>query len=115
MSAWITDRLPTRADADEDCEVQALHSPGAEPEDGVFVDYRLIVPGQPWWSRHAEFCAAASMPAPAPAPARVVTVMAANDLCLYAACNDGTIWTVGALGGEWDPIAPIPQPETHDA
>ena len=115
MAEWITDRLPTEADVDSDGDVVIKFAQDSEPEEGTYAHFTVVVPGQPWWSRRAAARGAHPAPAPAPATARVVTVMAANDLRLYAACNDGTIWTVGALGGEWDPIAPIPQPETHDA
>ena len=112
MAEWITGRLPTAADADEDGDVRVRYETGGAPENGVFAHYSVIVPGQPWWSRNA---AAQPTPPPAPAPTRVVTAMTAAGPRFYAACNDGTIWTMGNLGGEWYPIASIPQPETTDA
>jgi hypothetical protein len=118
MAEWITDRLPTAEDADGDCDVQVPYKTDAEPEDGVYVDYRVIVPGQPWWSLKAEFAAARAAqftPPPALAPARVVTALAANEMRLHAACNDGTIWAQGPLGDAWEQLPSIPQPEAHDA
>ncbi len=118
MTEWITDRLPTWQDADGDCEVQAPYRPDTEPEDGVYVDYRVIVPGQPWWSRNAAARAAQQAPppapAPAPAPTRVVYAMCAAFDNMYAACNDGTVWARSPMCG-WEQVASIPQPEAPNA
>lgn len=45
LSAWISDRLPTREDADEDGEVQILW-----PNSGhwPYVHFRDVVSGMPW-------------------------------------------------------------------
>ena len=53
---WITDRLPTEADADlGDGRVLIPRTP--EDADGFLSwteqHYSLIVPGQPWWSHKA--------------------------------------------------------------
>jgi hypothetical protein len=45
---WITDRLPTEADADGDLLVR-VPPPPCPHQDG-WQHYSLIVPGQPWWS-----------------------------------------------------------------
>jgi hypothetical protein len=69
---WITNRLPTAADADDDGDVRIPLSVDAAmngPEHGVvglywtYSHHGLIVPGQPWWSEKA-----AANPTPAPAP-----------------------------------------------
>ncbi len=114
MAEWITDRLPTEADADSNGDVKIPYKPCIFGQ-GVFAHYSVVVPGQPWWSRNAAARAAQPTPPPAPAPARVVTSMCAAGPRFFAACNDGTIWSMGNLGGEWYPIAPIPQPEASDA
>lgn len=112
MSEWITDRLPTWQDADKDCEVLAPYKPDTSPEDGVYIHYTVIVPGQPWWSPNA---AARPTPPPAPAPARVVTALAIDsDDVIIAACNDGTLWAM-SLGKQWCQLSSIPQPEAPDA
>ncbi len=111
MTEWITDRLPTRADADAEGEVTIRRG----PELLGYMYWSCVVPGQPWWSRNAAARAAHPTPPPAPAPARVVTAMCAAGPRFFAACNDGTIWSMGNLGGEWYPIASIPQPEASDA
>jgi len=109
MSEWITDRLPTWQDADKDCEVLAPY------EDGVYIHYTVIVPGQPWWSPNAAARAAQSTPPAAPAPTRVVTALTFDpDNVIIAACNDGTLWAKG-LNGEWYQIPSIPQPEAPNA
>ena len=51
---WITRRPPAEADADGLKEVlipTAIASP--RNRETRMCDYRLIVPGQPWWSQHA--------------------------------------------------------------
>ena len=113
MADWITDRLPTEADADAEGEVSIRRG----PELRSYMHWSYVVPGQPWWSSSAatQPTQPTPPPAPAPAPTRVVTAMAGAGPRLYAACNDGTIWAMGNLGGEWYPIAPIPQPEASDA
>jgi hypothetical protein len=51
---WITDRLPTEADADSDGDVRIPQSNSQGPEiDWRFQQWDLIVPGQPWWSHKA--------------------------------------------------------------
>ena len=114
MADWITGRLPTAADADEDGDVRVCLEPSGRSEDGIYVHYSKVVPGQPWWSPKA-VAQPTPPPAPAPAPTRVVTALAANDIHLYAVCNDGTIWDKGSLAGEWHQLPSIPQPEASDA
>jgi hypothetical protein len=115
MNEWITDRLPTRADADADGDVRVRYETGGAPEDGVYVHYSVVVPGQPWWSRNAATRAAQPTPPPAPAPTRVVTALAIDgDVTVIAACNDGTMWIRQPMGG-WGQIPSIPQPEAPDA
>jgi hypothetical protein len=63
---WITDRLPTRKDADAQGNVWLPREMGdsAEGEDGTYVSYLAVVaPGQPWWSSNA--ADRANEPAPA--------------------------------------------------
>jgi hypothetical protein len=52
---WITDRLPTEADADGDGDVRVPRRPGQHSQRGHwwYQHYTLIVPGQPWWSEKA--------------------------------------------------------------
>jgi len=109
---WITDRLPTWHDADKDCEVIVPYKQDRGPGDGLYVDYRVVVPGQPWWSENAAR-AAQPTPPPVPAPTRWVTAMASDaEFGIIAACNDGTTWRIDVIG-TWHPIAPIPQPEPN--
>jgi hypothetical protein len=51
---WITHRQPTAADADGQGDVW-LPRRIADPIDGdtTFVNYRTVVLGQPWYSKHA--------------------------------------------------------------
>jgi hypothetical protein len=52
---WITHRQPTAKDADGLGEVVVPASVGATPRmgDARCSGFRLIVPGQPWWSQYA--------------------------------------------------------------
>jgi hypothetical protein len=47
---WITDRLPTEADADSDGDVRVPRRHAQDPAGGWWYQhYTLIAPGQPWW------------------------------------------------------------------
>jgi len=109
---WITNRLPTMEDADEDGEVMVKTARVQSPADGDFAHYSVVVPGQPWWSRKARFRQMIHAAPPAPAPTRVVTALASDaEFGTIAACNDGTIWNIGS-GPEWTRLPSIPQSET---
>jgi hypothetical protein len=113
MAEWITDRLPTEADADSDKEVLIKLVQDSDYGEGAYAHFTVVVPGQPWWSRNAAARGAQPTPPPAPAPTRVVTALVANELRLFATCNDGTIWVKGSLiEGQWTQLPSIPQPET---
>ena len=62
---WITDRLPTEADAGRTGYVNVPDVPGDEPPDGWYQHHTLVVPGQPWWSEKAAKRAEVAAPAPA--------------------------------------------------
>jgi len=114
MSEWITDRLPSEADADFEGDVRFRGSPDCEPESAPHIHYTCVVPGQPWWSGRAAR-AAEPTPPPAPAPARVVTALTFDpDDVIIAACNDGTLWAM-SLGKQWCQLSSIPQPEAPNA
>jgi len=116
MSEWITDRVPTAEDADQDGDVKIPYKPCSIPEQGVFAHYSVVVPGQPWWSRNAAARAAQPTPPPAPAPARVVTAMTTITAgMIVAACNDGTVWSINQRDEEWYSCPSIPQPEAPNA
>jgi hypothetical protein len=115
---WITNRLPTEADADGEGDVQiplGIEGTREGPDSGCFhyYHYSLIVPGQPWWS------VAAANPTPASALARKVVQIAIespptedNHSYIYALCNDGTILFHGVGTDQpWRQLPPIPQPE----
>jgi hypothetical protein len=56
---WITDRLPTEADADIDGDVRIPRKNGECPN-GLYrwQNWDVVVPGQPWWSHEAAAAAA---------------------------------------------------------
>jgi hypothetical protein len=67
MAEWITDRLPTRADANRLENVKIKTYFGQSPENGFDCHYSCIVPGQLWWSPNAAANQAAE---PTPASSR---------------------------------------------
>jgi hypothetical protein len=51
---WITDRLPTRQDADSQGDVWLPREVGESAGGGTYVNYLAVVAlGQPWWSPNA--------------------------------------------------------------
>jgi hypothetical protein len=131
---WITHRLPTAADADDDGDVRIPLSVDAAmncPEhsliklsltelDWAWVHHGLIVPGQPWWSKKAAANPTPPATSPAPAPTRKVvqievTAESKNCYsCLYALCNDDSIFEIAFRPGipdVWRQLPPIPQSE----
>jgi hypothetical protein len=54
MSAWITDRLPTKADADVDGDVWTVLDPDEPFEDGRNCHYSFIGLGHPWFPLSAD-------------------------------------------------------------
>ena len=112
MADWITDRLPTEADADAEGEVSIRRGPALRS----YMHWSYVVPGQPWWSANAAARIVQPTPPPAPATTRVVTaVVVDGDRAIIAACNDGTIWCLFRTSGEWQELPSIPQPEASDA
>lgn len=45
---WITDRLPTEADADEDGDVTVQNRLDVEPSAGVYFIWSMVRPGMAW-------------------------------------------------------------------
>jgi len=121
---WITDRLPTKADADRDGDVQIPLGIGGTvkgPDSGLFhyYHYSLVVPGQPWWSEKAAANPTPASAPSAPAPTRkVVQIEAAQETknCysgLYALHDDNSIYQIVFSPGmpdQWRQLPPIPQP-----
>ena len=64
---WITDRLPTEADADKNGDVMAKSRPGSGL--GVFHHWKWVAPGQPWLpteERRSQNCTAELTEPPEP-------------------------------------------------
>jgi hypothetical protein len=101
---WITDRLPTEADADGDGGVRVPTQPNApvslDLNSYAYQHYTLVVPGQPWWSDEA--AARVDVAAPAPAFAvgqqwrrrngKVVTVTQLDPGTEFPICTDDNYW-----------------------
>jgi hypothetical protein len=45
---WITDRLPTEADGDQDGDVRMQASPGEGSDSYFIIDWSHVSPGVPW-------------------------------------------------------------------
>jgi hypothetical protein len=60
---WITDRLPTAADADSDGDVNVPWRVDQHPSTN-YQHYTLVVPGQPWWSHRVAERVEVATPAP---------------------------------------------------
>jgi hypothetical protein len=125
MAEWITDRLPTEADANRLENVKIKTYFGQSPENGFDCHYSCIVLGQPWWSPNA---AANPAPAAEPAPATVerkvrkvdqIAVLPESENVhpiVFALYSDDTIWGLPLKGRmpiseDWFQLPPIPQPE----
>jgi hypothetical protein len=51
---WITDRLPTRKDADSQGDVWLPRETNDSAGEGTYVSYLAVIAvGQPWWSLNA--------------------------------------------------------------
>jgi hypothetical protein len=73
--------------------------------------FRLIVPGQPWWSQYAPEPGYPTAPTEPDriASRRVVQIAASTSLDLFALCDDGTIW-INVSRSDWAELPAIPQP-----
>jgi hypothetical protein len=121
---WIIDRLPTAEDADGGGDVKVPYSIESLTKGPrcsyIYLHYSVAVPGQPWWSKKAAANPTPASAPPAPAPTRkVVQIEATRESkncysCLYALCNDDSIFEIAFRPGipdQWRQLPPIPQPE----
>lgn len=120
MTDWITDRLPTEKDADDDGNVRVCSSPRLNLKDYVYDKWNIVTPGWPW--RHSHYCArtpAAPEPTPpAPEPKKATRGFAqiiwdSNNEQQYAIATDGTAWHRDYVYGtwfDWEQVQPLPQP-----
>ncbi len=90
---WITDRLPTEADADgygyvlvEDGAIS-----GAMP-----FSWSEVVLGQGWWSPLAADAASALLSSTSTRRKVVQITTPANSALIFAVCDDGTVWLASA-------------------
>lgn len=58
---WITDRLPTKADADEDGDVCVRNRPEAVPSGPPYFHWSMVLPGMTWC--HTDIWEASAKPA----------------------------------------------------
>ena len=103
---WITDRVPTREEADD--EEQVILPCGARSV--TFEHYETVTLGQPWCSPYAKELPAAS---PEPGPRKIDQIAVSNRSdgdTLYAVCNDGTVLILDNKLLRWHQLPPIPQP-----
>jgi hypothetical protein len=122
---WITDCVPTEADADEDGEVKICTSPGLAMEDWWYEKWDRVTLGWPW--RHCKLGdSPAFTPEPTPAAPEPEPEKATRGFLAFtrARCQDGFIdcaigtdhtafirfSAVACLPGDWVPVRPLPQP-----
>ena len=111
---WITDRLPTETDGDENGEVWLRNRRSSAPKRLVHFSY--VHPGAPW--QHTGIWKPPAEPAPTEpdriAARRVVQIafhaVDAERSCLIALCSDGSLWCLHAFAPEWTQLPAIPQP-----
>ena len=112
---WITDRLPTEADGDEDGYV-IVSTPTQRKWYRLY--FRLVSCGQSW----LPFTTPAGMPAPesvalatpAPQPRRFVSITRTVYGAVHtldAVADDGTAWWKVADHTEWRQLSPLPARE----
>jgi hypothetical protein len=101
---WITDRLPTEADGDENGDVRLRRWPGSSEYN--YAHWSHIGPGAPWL--HTSYWRPTAEPTPT-ASRRVVQIAASTSLDLFALCDDGTIW-INVSRSDWAELPAIPQP-----
>ena len=59
---WITDRLPTEADGDQDGDVRMQASPGEGSDSYFIIDWSHVSPGAPW--QHTDYWQPPTEPTP---------------------------------------------------
>ena len=108
---WITDRLPTEADGDEDGYV-IVSTPTQRKWYRAY--FRLVSCGQSW----LPFTPPAAKPAPesvapatpAPQPRRIISIAEA-DAAVFAIADDGTAWSLSANWSNWTQLPALPDRE----
>lgn len=108
---WITDRLPTEADGDDDGYV-IVSTPTQRKWYRQY--FRLVSCGQSW----LPFPTPAAMPEPAAAavttptsqPRRIVSIALDAD-SVAAVADDGTSWWLGGDGTKWTQMPALPDRE----
>jgi hypothetical protein len=117
---WITDRLPTEADGDQDGEVRMVLRPNVSAP-WHLAHWSCVGAGAFW--QHTSCWEPPTEPTPTePDPAepdriasrRVVQIafdaVDAETSALIALCDDGSIWRLNAYDDYWTELPAIPQP-----
>lgn len=86
-NTWITDRLPTEADAHEEGQVDIPYDPGDRPGGGAYQHWSWVVPGQPWWSPKA-----AKAPQHSPEPSIDLTALTDDELRAHSVAVDSELF-----------------------
>lgn len=102
---WITDRLPTEADADEHGEVLARVPSRWLPGEiwNCSIEWDQVDDGTPW--RHTSIWRAALAPTTTP---RLFTSIAHADGRYLALADDGTAWFNYGDARGWQQLDPLP-------
>lgn len=103
---WITDRLPTEADADEHGEVLAQLPSWFKPGEtwSAFTEWEQVPANTPW--RHTSLWGSAAAPTTTP---RLFTSITYADDRYLALADDGTAWF--NFGKSWLQLDPLPARE----
>ena len=102
---WITDRLPTEADADGHGEVLAQDEPW-----GSFTEWEAVTTGTPWRHTSTWRSPDGATPTTTTIPRKFTSITRA-DYRYLALADDGTAWE--GYGNGWVQLDPLPAREVQ--
>jgi hypothetical protein len=103
MTYWISDRLPTKDDADEDGDVIICS------EDGTYWMLAVwdVVKYGKLWIPFVKPGSSATIEPPTPTPRRFVSLIS-HSTALIAVADDGTAWFQLDSASDWHPLRALP-------
>ena len=106
---WITDRLPTEADADDDGDVLVLSNSG---KTWYATDWEVVRPGQSWLPFIPPTGSRPSVPTSQ--PRRIVSITESEGTVM-AVADDGSAWRLSATWSQWIQLPALPDREVDRA